>query len=373
VRFVLALLALAVAAAVLAVGCGGASGGNDATRGPQSSAAVSARLVRVAGGLSEPVAVVAAPGQPGRLYVVEQRGTIRVIERGRVRPGFFLDIRNLVRNSGEQGMLGLAFHPNYAKNRRFYVQYTNRGGDTRIFEYRSNGARALTATARQIFALADPYPNHNGGDLVFGPNGLLYVGMGDGGSGGDPEDRAQNMSSLFGKLMTFDVNRPSARPRIVGLGLRNPWRYSFDRANGDLYIGDVGQGSIEEIDYVPRARLGSLQNYGWDIFEGRSKFEDTPQGPGTLVAPIAQYTHDDGCSVTGGVVYRGKAVKDYVGRYLYGDYCSGIMWSLRVAGGRATSIRRESFRVEGLTSFGEDAAGEVYLTSHDGSVYRLAP
>jgi glucose/arabinose dehydrogenase len=367
-----ALLALAVAATVLAVGCGGASGGTDATRAPQLSAAGNASVVRVVGGLSEPVDVVAAPGQPGRLYVVEQRGTIRVVERGRVRPGFFLDIRNLVLNSGEQGLLGLAFHPGYAKNRRFYVQYTNRGGDTRIVEYRSNGARALTGTARQIFALEDPSANHNGGDLLFGPNGLLYVGMGDGGSGGDPEDRAQNMRSLFGKMMTFDVNRPGARPQIVGLGLRNPWRYAFDRANGDLYIGDVGQGSIEEIDYLPRARLGSLQNYGWDIYEGRSKFEDTPQGPGTLVMPIAQYTHDDGCSVTGGVVYRGKAVKGYAGRYLYGDYCSGIMWSLRVVDGRATSIRRESFRVPGLTSFGEDAAGEVYLTSHNGTLYRLA-
>jgi glucose/arabinose dehydrogenase len=368
-----ALFALVATAAVLAVSCGGASGGTDATRAPQSSSAASARLVRVVGGLSEPVDIVAAPGQPGRMYIVEQRGTIRVLEGGRLLPGFFLDIRNLVLNGGEQGLLGLAFHPNYAKNRLFYVHYTNRGGDARIFEYRSNGARALTGTARQIFALEDPYSNHNGGDLVFGPNGLLYVGMGDGGSGGDPEDRAQNMSSLFGKLMTFDVNRPGVRPKIVGLGLRNPWRYSFDRANGDLYIGDVGQGSIEEIDYLPRARLGSLQNYGWDIYEGRSKFEETPQGPGTLVMPVAQYTHDDGCSVTGGVVYRGKAVKSYVGRYLYGDYCSGIMWSFSISGGQATSLRREPFRVEGLTSFGENAAGEVYMTSHNGSVYRLAP
>ncbi len=306
------------------------------------------------------------------MYVVEQRGTIRVIDRGRLRPGFFLDIRRLVQAGGEQGLLGLAFHPQYATNRRFYVHYTNRSGNTRVFEYRSNGTRALPGTARQIFALTDPYSNHNGGHLAFGPDGLLYVGMGDGGAGGDPEDRAQDMSSLFGKLFTIDVNSPGARPQIVALGLRNPWRYSFDRANGDLYIADVGQGDIEEVDYSPRSSTG-LVNYGWDIFEGRGRFEETPQGPGRLVGPIAQYSHDLGCSVTGGVVYRGTAVRGYAGRYLYGDYCSGIVWSLKVVGGRATGNRRESFRVNGLTSFGEDTAGEVWLSSHNGTIYRLGP
>jgi glucose/arabinose dehydrogenase len=305
------------------------------------------------------------------MYVAEQRGTIRVIDRGRLRPGFFLDIRRLVLAGGEQGLLGLAFHPNYATNRRFYVHYTNRSGDTRVVEYRSNGTRALYATARRIFALADPYSNHNGGHLVFGPDGLLYVGMGDGGSGGDPEDRAQNMDSLFGKLFTIDVNRAGAEPTIVALGLRNPWRYSFDRRTGDLYIADVGQGDIEEVDYLPRSSTG-LVNFGWDLFEGRSRFEDTPQGPGRLVGPVTQYTHALGCSVTGGVVYRGTRVRTYVGRYLYGDYCSGIVWSLRIAGGRATNIRREPFRVDRLTSFGEDSAGEVWLASHNGTIYRLA-
>src|SRR5262245_11261116 len=304
------------------------------------------------------------------MYVVEQRGTIRVIDRGRLRPGFFLDIRRLVLAGGEQGLLGLAFHPNYATNHRFYVHYTNRSGDTRIFEYRSNGTRALPGSARQIFALDDPYPNHNGGDLVFGPDGLLYVGMGDGGSGGDPEDRAQNIDSLFGKLFTIAVNRAGAQPTIVALGLRNPWRYSFDRRTGDLYIADVGQGNSEEVDYQPRSSTG-LVNYGWDIFEGRSRFEETAQGPGRLVAPIAQYSHAQGCSVTGGDVYRGTQMPTYVGRYLYGDYCSGIVWSLKVVNGRAAGLRREPFRVDRLTSFGEDTAGELWVTSHNGTVYRL--
>jgi glucose/arabinose dehydrogenase len=361
-------LVLAVGLAVLGGGVADREHGGAATR---DAARAQAKLVTVVSGLSEPVALTAAPGEPRRMYVVEQRGTIRVIDRGRLRSGFFLDIRRLVQAGGEQGLLGLAFHPNYRTNRRFYVHYTNRSGDTRIVEYRSNGARATTGTARQIFALDDPYSNHNGGHLVFGPNGLLYVGMGDGGSGGDPEDRAQDMNSLFGKMMTFDVNQPSARPVIVGLGLRNPWRYSFDRKTGDLYIADVGQGSIEEVDYTPRSSTG-LVNYGWDIYEGRSKFEDTPQGPGRLVAPITQYTHQFGCSVTGGVVYRGTQVKSHIGRYLYGDYCSGIVWSLKVVGGRATTVRREPFRVEGLTAFGEDTAGEVWLASHGGTIYRLA-
>jgi glucose/arabinose dehydrogenase len=364
-----ALLALAAITATIGLACGG-SEGSKVTRSTQMAAAVQARLVTVAGGLAEPVALTAAPREPRRMYVVEQRGTIRVIDRGRLRPGFFLDIRRLVLSGGEQGLLGLAFHPNYATNRRFYVHYTNRGGDTRVVEYRSNGTRALTGTARQLFALADPYSNHNGGHLVFGPNGLLYVGMGDGGSGGDPEDRAQDMSSLFGKLFTIDVNRAGARPEIVALGLRNPWRYSFDRRTGDLYIADVGQGDIEEINYLPRSSTG-LVNYGWDLFEGRAQFEDTPQGPGRLVQPIAQYTHALGCSVTGGFVYRGTQVRSHVGRYIYGDYCSGIVWSLKVTGGRATGIRREPFRVDRLTSFGEDSAGEIWLASHNGTIYRL--
>jgi len=320
-------------------------------------------------GVSEPVHVTAPRGEPGRLYIVGQGGVIRVFERGRLRATAFLNISSRVRNSGEQGLLSVAFHPRYEQNRRFYVQYTDTNGNTRLVEYRSNGTRAIPGSARQLFFNRDPYANHNGGQLAFGPNGRLYFTVGDGGAGGDPENRSQNMRSVFGKLLSLNVATKGVR--IEALGLRNAWRFSFDRANGDLYIGDVGQGALEEIDYTPRSSPG-LENYGWDVYEGNSKFENKSPGPGKLVFPIAQYSHDDGCSVTGGFAYRGRAAA-LRGRYIYGDYCSGRVWSLRMANGKATQLRRERFRVEGLASFGEDARGRVYAVSLGGPVYRLAP
>jgi glucose/arabinose dehydrogenase len=325
----------------------------------------------VASGFDTPV-LVAAPANAGStLYVVEQGGVVQRLAAGK--RSVFMDIRPAVRAGGEQGLLGLAFHPKFAQNKRFYINYTDTNGDTRVVEYRSNagGTRALMSTRRQLLLVKQPYANHNGGNVTFGPDGRLYVGMGDGGAGGDPEDRAQNMGSLLGKLLAIKVDGKLG-VRIAALGLRNPWRFSFDRKNGDLYIGDVGQGAVEEIDYLPRAQLSRLQNYGWDIFEGASKFEDTPQGPGRLVAPVAQYPHAEGCSVTGGHVYRGTRVKSAVGRYFYGDYCTATVWSLAISGGRATGVRREPFKVDGLSSFGEDAAGELYLVSHGGTIYRLA-
>jgi glucose/arabinose dehydrogenase len=294
-----------------------------------------------------------------------------VLDKGTLRSGFFLDIRNEVLAGGEQGLLGLAFDPRYATNRFIYVNYTDKDGNSRVARFKTNGTRALPATERELFHNDDPYANHNGGDLVFGPDGFLYVGMGDGGSGGDPENRAQNMQSLFGKMMRFDVRRPGSNPAIVALGLRNPWRYSFDRLTGDLYIGDVGQGDWEEIDYTPRSSSG-LVNYGWDVFEGTHPFEEKEPGPGRLVSPIYEYSHARGCTVVGGYVYRGKARPAERGRYTFGVYCSGIVWSLRVAGGKATAVRTEPFRIPSLTSFGEDAAGELYATSHQGAVYRIS-
>jgi glucose/arabinose dehydrogenase len=223
--------------------------------------------------------------------------------------------------------------------------------------------------ARTLFSSADPYGNHNGGMLAFGPNGRLYFTMGDGGAGGDPENRSQNPRSLFGKLLSINVATKGLR--IEAYGLRNAWRFSFDRANGDLYIGDVGQGAIEEINYVP-ARSSAIENYGWDVYEGRSSYERKALGPGKLVQPVAQYTHANGCSVTGGYVYRG-ANPALRGRYIYGDYCSANIWSFEIAGGRATGLRREPFQIESVTSFGEDIAGELYAVSHDGVIYRLTP
>ena len=339
--------------------------------GAASAAESAFRPVVVTRGLQEPVQVTAPRNEARRLYVVEQRGTIRVIERGRLRAGLFLDVRDRVVAGGEQGLLGLAFDPRYGSNRFVYVNYTDSDGDTRVVRYRTNGARALPASARLLLRIDQPYGNHNGGGLAFGPDGLLYIGTGDGGSGGDPENRAQNMGSLLGKMLRLDVRRAGSAPEIVGLGLRNPWRYSFDRLNGDLYIGDVGQGALEEVSYTPRASAG-LENYGWDIYEGSRRFEQKSPGPGKLVFPLFEFGRDGGhCSVVGGHVYRGKARPAERGRYLVGDYCSGAVWSLTVAGGEAIRVRREPFRISSLTSFGEDAAGEIYATSHEGVVYRL--
>ena len=265
----------------------------------------------------------------------------------------------------------LAFDPRYATNRFVYVNYTDTSGDTRVIRYRTNGTSALPATARLLLEVDQPYSNHNGGGLAFGPDGFLYVGTGDGGSGGDPEDRAQNMQSPLGKMLRLDVRRPGSAPDIVALGLRNPWRYSFDRLTGDLYIGDVGQGAVEEVSYAPRRSPG-IENYGWDLFEGSRRFEQKSAGPGQLVFPVFEYGRDRGCTVVGGYVYRGKARPAERGRYTAGDYCSGIVWSFRVVSGKAAGVRVEPFKIPSLTSFGEDAAGELYATSHEGTVYRIS-
>jgi glucose/arabinose dehydrogenase len=331
-----------------------------------------ARLVRVTNDVSAPTHLAAAPGEPGRLYVVEQEGRIVVLERRRVLSRPFLDIVDLVQSGGEQGLLSVAFHPDYESNRLFYVNYTDVDGNTRVVEYRTRGGRA-PARVRELLFVEQPYSNHNGGQLVFGPDGRLYVGMGDGGGAGDPEDRAQNLGDRLGKLLSVDVADPGARWRMEAYGLRNPWRFSFDRLTGDLYIADVGQSVWEEIDFLPRGS-GGLENYGWDVFEGNERFEDEEPNPrGRLVPPILQYSHDEGCSVTGGFVYRGEAIPSAYGHYFYGDYCSGFVWSFAVRDGKATDEKRHPFQVESLSSFGEDLDGELYLLSLDGEIFRLAP
>jgi glucose/arabinose dehydrogenase len=338
--------------------------------GPAASLAPPTLKLQQVVSLTAPVHVAAPRSEPNRLYVVEQDGRISVVQSGRART--FLDINRLVRSGGEQGLLSVAFHPNYRRNRRFYVNYTDTNGNTRVVEYRSNGARGLPGTARQLLFVRQPYANHNGGQLAFGPDGYLYVGMGDGGSGGDPENRAQNLNDRLGKLLRLNVNRRGARWEIVGYGLRNPWRFSFDRATGDLYIGDVGQNAWEEIDFTPRNSPG-LENYGWDVYEGNAVYEQKQPNPaGRLVPPIHVYRNGGGeCSVTGGFVYRGRAIPSLRGRYIFGDFCSGRIWTLRVTGGRATGVRQEAIRVASLSSFGEDARGELYATSLQGGVYRI--
>jgi glucose/arabinose dehydrogenase len=349
---------VAVLAALLLAGCGGGSSEAD-----QPAAAAGYRLVQVASGLDQPVHVSAPRNQPGRIYVVEQTGRIRIVQNGRV-TGTLVDLRSQVVCCGEQGLLSVAFHPRYARNGKYYVNYTDLRGDTRVVEYR--GKRRL----RQILFVDQPYSNHNGGQTAFGPDGRLYVGMGDGGAGGDPENRAQNLGSRLGKLLAINVDRRAPRPQIVGYGLRNPWRFSFDRRTGDLYIGDVGQNSWEEVDFT-RRRSSGVENYGWDVYEGRSRFENKqPSGSGRLVFPVFVYSLEgEHCAVTGGFVYRGRAVRSAAGRYFFGDNCSGAVWSFPA--GRARSVRREPFSLGGLSSFGEDANGELYAVTLNGRVYQL--
>jgi glucose/arabinose dehydrogenase len=278
-----------------------------------------------------------------------------------------------VKSGGEQGLLSIAFHPNYAENRLFYVDYTDTNGDTRVVEYRSDGTKAIPSSARQLLFVKDFAENHNGGQLQFGPDGRLWWGNGDGGGGGDPEHNGQSLARPFAKIMKLNVANPKARWQLVAYGLRNPWRFSFDRTTNDLYIGDVGQGDREEIDYLRRGFTAPV-NFGWNHWEGKRIYDSSTRllTRGRYVPPVVDYSHDEGCSVTGGYVYRGKAVKAAVGRYFYGDYCSGTIWSLKIAGGRATQVRKEPFRLEGLSSFGEDAGGELYATSLNGGLYRLA-
>ena len=358
-----------VLAAALGSAC--AASGSTAETSAAGAAAYSFRSILSA---SDPVHVSAPLNKPGWLYVVEQAGRIRLAVNGRYRSTPFLDIRRLVRSGGEQGLLSVAFHPQFAKNRRVFVNYTDVNGHTRVVEYRSNAAatQALPRTRKQWLFVAQPYSNHNGGQVAFGPDGRLYVGMGDGGAGGDPENRAQNVNTLLGKLVRIDVAAAKPNPQIAALGLRNPWRFSFDRANGDLYIADVGQNAWEEIDWMPRSRLTELANYGWDVFEGRARFESKEPNPrGHLVSPVHVYGRGGGCSVSGGFVYRGSAVPAARGRYFFGDFCTGTIWSLVMSGGRATDVRREGTRIASLSSFGEDARGELHATSLGGRVYRL--
>jgi glucose/arabinose dehydrogenase len=348
-------------------GDGGTAGGASADRGGEAAAAGAAqlRLAKVVSGLDQPTYVAVAPGDPRRLYVVEQPGRIRTVRGGRV-TGTFLDIRRLVSCCGERGLLSVAFHPRYAANRLFYVDYTDTRGDTRVVEYRARAGKR-PVRVRQLLHVDQPYPNHNGGQLQFGPDGLLYVGMGDGGSAGDPANRAQNLSTRLGKLLRIDVNRRGASWQIFGYGLRNPWRFSFDRRTHDLWIADVGQAEWEEIDRTPAGTTG-LQNYGWDAYEGTHAFEPGDlNSRGTLVQPVHEYSHDDGCSVTGGYVYRGP-LAGVRGRYFFGDYCSGSVWSITTSGG---GLVRYPFTVSALSSFGEGHRGELYLVSLGGTVYRL--
>ncbi len=333
----------------------------------------------IASNLDRPVDL--QPDGSGRLFVVEKIGHIHIIENGQLIQTPFLNIDDRVNDSSnEMGLLGLAFHPNYTQNGYFYLNYTGSGGDTFIsrFQVSDDPNLANPSSEVNLLRINQPYPNHNGGTLQFGPDGFLYAGLGDGGAAGDPMGNGQSLGTLLGKILRLDVD--SAEPYIVpadnpfgneiwAYGLRNPWRISFDTLTGDLYIGDVGQNQWEEIDYLPAGSPGGT-NFGWNFREGNHEFKEG-DGPGDLVDPIVEYSHrEGGCSVTGGYVYRGS-MPEWNGIYLYGDYCSGYIWGLI----NSDSGWREQLLFDmdiNITSFGQDEAGEVYLVGDNGGVYILA-
>jgi glucose/arabinose dehydrogenase len=325
-----------------------------------------------ASGLDSPVYVTTAPGDPDALYVVEQTGAIRIVRDGKV-AGTFLDVHRLIVSGGEQGLLSMAFSPQYATNHLFYISYTDVHGNSRVARYRASNGHGVRSSARIILAVHQPYSNHNGGQLQFDKRGYLYFGFGDGGSEGDPNQNSQNMHTLLGKLIRSRTRTPSRAWRIVGLGLRNPWRFSFDPANDNLWVADVGNSSFEEVDFRPARNLDKLANYGWSRYEGFSVFDRGHRyaSAGTKVRPVIAYSHSHGCSVTGGYVYRGSAVRAARGRYFYGDYCAGRVWSFRVGSRGRASAAVVSGQVPSLSSFGVDGHGELYATALDGTLYRL--
>jgi glucose/arabinose dehydrogenase len=372
-----------------------ASGESGAATQPKASAAQAKRGVRLVriGGFHTPVYVTAPPGDDRRLMVVEQTGRIMVVRAGRKLAQPFLDIRSQITYGGEQGLLSVAFPPDYQTSGRFYVYFTNRGGaDNRIVEYRRASAdRANPSSARVVLTMPNLEPNHNGGLMLFGPDRLMYVGTGDGGGGNDQHGatgNGQNLGVLLGKILRIDpaasggrpytipssnpfVNRAGARGEIYSYGLRNPWRFSFDRSTGDLTIGDVGQDQVEEIDFMRRGRAKGA-NFGWRPWEGRRRNFNEP-APGA-VFPVITHTHASGfCSITGGYVVRDRNVPSLSGRYVYSDFCDGRIRSARLRAGRVAQGRPLSLPNPGqVSSFGQDNRGRVYVVSLSGSVYRFA-
>lgn len=346
-------------------------------------------LKKLVDGLTRPVYLTHANDDSGVIYIVEQPGRIRSVQNGNLVKTPFIDLTDRVGSEGnEQGLLSVAFAPDYKTSPFFFVNYTDKAGDTIVARFKANQDRATADVQSElvIMKVDQPYANHNGGQLQFGPDGMLYIGMGDGGSAGDPQARAQNPQELLGKLLRIDVSKASldqpyaipadnpkwdigeVRPEIWAFGLRNPWRFSFDRSTGDLLIGDVGQNQIEEIDFQP-ASAGGL-NYGWKLREGLQAYSGGEKLP-SFTDPVAQYEHGNGCSVTGGYVYRGPAIPALQGVYVYGDYCNGNMWTLRrdAAGAwQNEPLPNAGFQI---SSFGEDAAGELYVLDLDGAVMQV--
>jgi glucose/arabinose dehydrogenase len=339
----------------------------------------------VASGLQAPLAIANAGDGSGRLFIAEQAGRIRIIQDGKLLDKPFLDISDRVgANSSERGLLGLAFHPNYKQNGYFYVNYTDQNGNTVIARFQVTSAANVAdpASEKKLLGVQQPFANHNGGSVVFGPDGYLYLGLGDGGSQGDPYGNGQSTNTLLGKILRLDVDHgepyaiPTGNPFAAGggnpeiwaYGLRNPWRFSFDAAGGDLYIGDVGQSLWEEIDYLPAGSPGG-PNFGWNAMEGTHPYKGRDSA--SFIAPVIDYSHAGGnCAVTGGYVYRGAALPEWNGVYVYGDYCTGIVWGLL----KGTSGWQSAHLFDtgmSISTFGTDEQGELYLAWYGGGIYRL--
>lgn len=354
--------------------------------GTSCQAADELRLERLADGFERPIFVTSAGDGSGSLYVLEQTGRIYKLNAGDHQ--LFLDVTGQITSSrNEQGLLALAFHPQFESNRRFFIYYTATDGDNTLAELSvDEDGIAIPGSLKTLFAIPDPASNHNGGTLAFGQDGYLYISMGDGGRGGDPWNNAQNLESMLGKIHRIDVNTgepygipannpftntPGARPEIWAYGLRNPWRMSFDRETGALWIGDVGQESFEEINRLAVDHPAGA-NLGWRLKEGTHCYlpaRNCEPESLELVDPVAEYDHGSGCSVTGGYVYRGSRYPDLRGTYLFGDYCSGVIWGMSADGtGSARAMLSTGVQI---SSFGEDASGELYLVAHGGQIYRI--
>jgi len=391
-------IANVIASAMLAAGLFQTSGSAALAAGqcdfpgsPDSASAI--QLQAWATGLARPVEMKAAPGQDQRLYVIEQAGRIRSVTAGAVAPTPFLDIRDRVTaisgGGDERGLLGLAFHPQFATNGKFYVNYTTRGElRSRISEFRVGASgNGEPTTERILIELAQPYSNHNGGGLAFGPDGFLYIGFGDGGSANDPLRAGQDLRTLLAKMLRIDVNRtegtlpyaiPADNPRfsdtaarreIFAYGLRNPWRISFDSITGKLWVGDVGQNAFEEVNVVEKGG-----NYGWNTMEGTNCFRSPNCNRQGLIPPVYQYGRSDGISITGGYVYRGSAIPSLTGAYLFADYGSGTIWGLRydpANPSRPAQIKTLLQSGRNIVSFGQDTRGELYVSDLTGSIYRI--
>jgi glucose/arabinose dehydrogenase len=370
--------AAVIAAATLAAGLARGGSGDDVEPlepAREEGGAHHFDVERIASGLNRPTWVGAAPGDPGALWALEQPGRVKRLEGRRRRT--VLDIVDRVRTGSEQGLLGIAFHPDFAANRRLFLHWSDRGGDTRVAEFRGSEDGPIDPRpVRELLFIDQPEENHNGGQLAFGPDGRLYLGLGDGGGAFDPRQTAQDPDQRLGKILSADVEAPRPDWRVVITGLRNPWRFAFDPALGEIWIGDVGQDDVEEVDRVLLEPDEPPKNLGWSAFEGSRKTDGDHRldRTGELVWPVAAYTHADGCSITGGLVYQGVDLPSLSGRYVYGDFCSATLWSLRgTPEGRAGDVRRERAKVPQLTHIGTDGDSELVFASAAGSLYRAVP